>query len=125
MPAVQLHTRYKFIIVSVPLIVNFFFCHIIDFFCYCEQQLPSLSFGQIVSNMVTKHAVPPITLEIGSAQNTPSVLRFPIIGSSMVNGMTMMTFRNREKKTACFARFNATAVDCPANCSAIIKIPQK
>ena len=76
-------------------------------------------------NMVTKHAVPPITLEIGSAQNTPSVPRFPIIGSSMVNGMTMMTFRNREKKTACFARFNATAVDCPANCSAIIKIPQK
>ena len=67
--------------------------------------------GHTVSSMVTKQAVPPTTLEIGSARNTPSVPRPPTAGSSRVSGITMITFRNREKKTACFERPRATAVD--------------
>lgn len=84
----------------------------------------SFSFGHTVISMVTKHAVPPIKFETGSARNTPSVPN-PIAGSKMVSGITIITFRNREKKTACFDLPKATNVDCPANWSAIMKIPKK
>ena len=64
--------------------------------------------GQTVESMVTKHAVPPITFDTGSARNTPSVPSPPIIGRKIVSGTTMMTFLKSEKNTACFGRLSAT-----------------
>ena len=45
-------------------------------------------------------AQPPIRLEMGSAQNTPSTPRFPIPGNRTVRGTTISTFRKIEKKVA-------------------------
>lgn len=75
--------------------------------------------------MVKKLALPPIKLEIGSARKTPSVPRLKSDGRKSVSGMTIMTLRNREKKTACFDLPRATKVDWPENCSDIIKMPKK
>ena len=74
--------------------------------------------------MVTKHASPPIALEIGSAKNTPFTPK-PIIGSKIVSGNTINAFRSREKNTAFFANPSAWNTDCPANCSDIRKNPKK
>ena len=38
-----------------------------------------------MTSIVTKLAVPPITFDMGSARNTPSVPKFPIIGRNKVN----------------------------------------
>lgn len=64
-------------------------------------------------------------LETGSARKTPFVPSPPTVGSHSVSGMTMIAFRSKEKNTACFAFPSAVNVDCPANCSDIIKIPKK
>ena len=64
-------------------------------------------------------------VEMGSARNTPSVPSPPTAGRIRVSGITMITFRNREKKTACLERPRATAVDWPANCRDIMKMPAK
>ena len=85
----------------------------------------SFNDGHTVIIIVTKHAVPPITFETGSAQKTPDVPSPPIIGSRIVSGTTIITLRNNEKNTACLGRFRATYVDWPTNCSVIMKKPQK
>ena len=54
-----------------------------------------------VNIMVVKQAMPPTKLEMGSARNTPVVPSPATVGSQMVSGMTMMAFRNSEKKIAC------------------------
>lgn len=60
------------------------------------------SFLYTVNHIVIKHANPPIAFEIGSAKNTPFTPN-PIIGNNKVNGTTITTFRNKEKKTALLA----------------------
>ena len=55
-----------------------------------------------VVSMVKKQAVPPITLDIGSARNTPCTPK-PTAGRSRVRGTTIKAFLNSEKKMACFA----------------------
>lgn len=62
-------------------------------------------------------------LETGSAINTPFTPRFPICGRIYISGITITTFLNNEKKTACFERQSAVNVDCPANWNDIIKNP--
>ena len=47
-------------------------------------------------------------LEMGSARNTPLVPRPNIVGSTSVNGITMMTLRSREKNMACLDFPSAT-----------------
>ena len=83
------------------------------------------STGITVISIVTKLAVPPMKFETGSARKTPFAPRPLSFGSSRVRGMTMITFLKIEKNTACFDFPRATKVDCPENCSAIIKIPKK
>ena len=53
-------------------------------------------------------AEPPMKLDTGSAKNTPSVPKPKRLGSMRVRGMTMMTLRKIEKKTACLALPRAT-----------------
>ncbi len=65
--------------------------------------------------MVVKEASPPMTLEMGSATNTPYT---PIHrGSSSVSGTTRITYRKMEKNTADFALPRHTKVDWAENCS--------
>ena len=72
-----------------------------------------------------KQAVPPIKLDMGSARNTPLTPSPAICGSMRVSGMTIITFRKREKKTAFLDRPSDTKVDCPENCRDIMKNPKK
>ena len=65
--------------------------------------------GQTVNSMVTKQAVPPMKLEIGSARKTPVVPRPAISGRSKVSGITIITFLSREKKMA-FRQSSSTAL---------------
>ena len=74
--------------------------------------------------MVIKQASPPMQLEIGSAQNTPSTPN-PILGKSMVSGATITAFRSSEKNMACFEYPSAVKADCPVNWNAIKKNPKK
>ena len=83
------------------------------------------NFLHTVNIIVTKQAVPPTKLDMGSARNTPFVPRLAIVGSHKVSGITIIAFRNKEKKTAWRYLPNAVKVDWPANCKAIIKIPKK
>ena len=76
-------------------------------------------------NMVTKHAVPPIKLETGSARKTPFTPSPAIWGKSSVSGTTITAFRNREKKIACFAFPSPVKTVCPANCKDIKQNPKK
>ena len=85
----------------------------------------SLNSGKIVRSMVKKQAHPPIRLDIGSAQKTPSTPRFPICGRKTVRGTTMITFRKIEKNVALFDLPSATNTDCPVNCNAIKQNPKK
>ena len=75
--------------------------------------------------MVKKLAHPPIRLETGSAQNTPSTPSPPIRGRSTVRGTTMITLRKIEKKVALFAFPRATNTLCAVNCRAIKQKPKK
>ena len=75
--------------------------------------------------MVPKHAMPPITLDIGSARNTPATPRPPICGRIRVRGTTIITFLRIEKKIAFFAFPRDVNAHWPENCSDIIKKPKK
>lgn len=86
---------------------------------------PSLKRGNTVRSIVTKQAVPPIKLEIGSARKTPLTPSPAIRGRSNVKGMTIITLRKSEKNTAFLERPSATKVDWPENCRDIIKKPKK
>lgn len=79
----------------------------------------------MVKSIVQKQAIPPITLEIGSARKTPMTPRPPMCGRSIVNGTTMTTFLNIEKKIAFFAFPSEVNAHCPENCRAIMKKPKK
>ena len=61
-----------------------------------------LSSGSTVNSIVIKHILPPITLDTGSAINTPSVPMWRAYGSIYVSGTTINTLRKSEKKIACF-----------------------
>ena len=71
-----------------------------------ESFLPDPSAARIsrptTTSMVTKEAVPPIRLEMGSAAKTPLTAGVKNRGSHSVRGMTMKAFLSSEKKIACF-----------------------
>ena len=75
--------------------------------------------GSTVTSIVRKHKLPPITLDTGSARNTPWVPIFNAYGSKYVSGTTMKTLRNREKKTACFFLFKDLNTVCPIYCKSM------
>ena len=64
-------------------------------------------------------------LEMGSAMNTPLVPSPINCGSRTVSGVTIITFLKIEKKIARLDFPSATKMDCPANCSDIMKNPKK
>lgn len=107
---------------------SFFVCDI--FFLSETVEIPDVLFleessGSTVRSMVIKQAQPPRRLDIGSAQNTPSVPRPASPGSRMVRGTTMIAFRSREKKVAYPDLPRATKTLCPVNCRAIKQNPKK
>ena len=74
------------------------------------------SSGSTVQSIITKHSVPPITLETGSARKTPSVPIWKAYGSRYVSGTTINTLRSREKNTACFYLFRDLKIVWPIYC---------
>jgi len=74
---------------------------------------------------VTKQAVPPMKLEIGSARKTPFAPSPATAGSHKVSGITITAFLSSEKKIACFAFPSPVNTLCPANCRDIKQKPKK
>lgn len=63
--------------------------------------------------------LPPITLDTGSARNTPAVPILNVYGIIYVRGTTMMTFLNNEKNMACFFLLSDLNTVCPIYCRSI------
>ena len=72
-----------------------------------------------VKYIVTKHASPPMALDMGSARNTPSTPA-PSLGSNMVRGATITALRSREKKIAWREYPRAVKADCMEEVDAMI-----
>ena len=51
-----------------------------------------------MTSIVIKHILPPITLDTGSAINTPFVPILKVCGRMYVSGTTINTFRKSEKR---------------------------